>query len=195
MLHNPDTKVHGANMGPIWGRHDPGGPHVGPMNPAFWEPLRHWYICQSKMSPCPSPFMVLQNLVSLKLDLDVLHFEIAKKENKLYFAFTKCIPYLTLRGYLYGVYTYWELLNIDPVYNRIMLTMTYWTGLYKTRPFLHIISVPWQSMSVITTARWHYVSVMIWNQWWQRCTLQQAIITLAADNINAIDHITSMLHD
>ena len=23
----PDSKVHGANMGPIWGRHDPGGPH------------------------------------------------------------------------------------------------------------------------------------------------------------------------
>ena len=26
----PDSKVHGANMGPIWGRQDPGGPHVGP---------------------------------------------------------------------------------------------------------------------------------------------------------------------
>ena len=24
-------------MGPIWGRQDPGGPHVGPMNFAFWE--------------------------------------------------------------------------------------------------------------------------------------------------------------
>ena len=29
---SPDSKVHGANMGPIWGRQDPGGPHVGPMN-------------------------------------------------------------------------------------------------------------------------------------------------------------------
>ena len=28
----PDSKVHGANMGPIWGRQDPGGPHVDPMN-------------------------------------------------------------------------------------------------------------------------------------------------------------------
>ena len=27
----PDNKVHGANMGPIWGRQDPGGPHVGPI--------------------------------------------------------------------------------------------------------------------------------------------------------------------
>ena len=26
----------GANMGPIWGRQDPGGPHVGPMNLAIW---------------------------------------------------------------------------------------------------------------------------------------------------------------
>ena len=33
---DPDNKVHGANMGPIWGRQDPGGPHVGPMNLAIW---------------------------------------------------------------------------------------------------------------------------------------------------------------
>ena len=32
----PDSKVHGANMGPICGRQDPGGPHVGPMNLAIW---------------------------------------------------------------------------------------------------------------------------------------------------------------
>ena len=32
----PDSKVHGANMGLIWGRQDPGGPHVGPMNFAIW---------------------------------------------------------------------------------------------------------------------------------------------------------------
>ena len=29
---NTHSKVHGANMGPIWGRQDPGGPNVGPMN-------------------------------------------------------------------------------------------------------------------------------------------------------------------
>ena len=37
-IDNPDSKVHGASMGPIWGRQDPGGPHVGPMNFAIWEP-------------------------------------------------------------------------------------------------------------------------------------------------------------
>ena len=33
----PDSKVHGANMEPIWGRQDPGGLHVGPMNFAIWD--------------------------------------------------------------------------------------------------------------------------------------------------------------
>ena len=33
----PDSKVHGANVGPTWSRHDPGGPHVGHMNFAIWD--------------------------------------------------------------------------------------------------------------------------------------------------------------
>ena len=33
---SPDSKVHGANMGLIWGRQDPDGPHVDPMNFAIW---------------------------------------------------------------------------------------------------------------------------------------------------------------
>ena len=33
----PDSKVHVANMGPIWGQQDPGGPHVGPRNFAIWD--------------------------------------------------------------------------------------------------------------------------------------------------------------
>ena len=35
----PLTKVHEANMGPIWGRQDPGGSHVGPMNFDIWVGL------------------------------------------------------------------------------------------------------------------------------------------------------------
>ena len=31
----PDSKVRGANMGPIWGQQGPGGPHDGPMNLAI----------------------------------------------------------------------------------------------------------------------------------------------------------------
>ena len=33
---HPDSKVHGANKGPIWGRQDPCGPHVDPMILAIW---------------------------------------------------------------------------------------------------------------------------------------------------------------
>ena len=32
----PNSKVHESDMGPILGRQDPGGPHVGPMNFAIW---------------------------------------------------------------------------------------------------------------------------------------------------------------
>ena len=31
----PDSKVHGANMGPTWGLSAPDGPNVGPMNLAI----------------------------------------------------------------------------------------------------------------------------------------------------------------
>ena len=33
----PDSKVQWANMEPIWGRQDPDGPHVGPINFAIWN--------------------------------------------------------------------------------------------------------------------------------------------------------------
>ena len=39
----PDSKVHGANMGPIWGWQDPGGPHDGPMNFAIWVVTYQFY--------------------------------------------------------------------------------------------------------------------------------------------------------
>ena len=37
----PDSKVHRADMEPIWGRQDPGGPHVDLMNFVIWL---HLYI-------------------------------------------------------------------------------------------------------------------------------------------------------
>ena len=36
---NNINKVHGANTGPIWGRQEPGGPHVGTMNLAIWDSM------------------------------------------------------------------------------------------------------------------------------------------------------------
>ena len=43
---NPDSKVHGANMGPTWVLSAPDdGPHAGPMNLANREYLNgsHWF--------------------------------------------------------------------------------------------------------------------------------------------------------
>ena len=37
--HVPDSKVHGANMGPTWVLSAPDGPHVGPMNLAIRDSL------------------------------------------------------------------------------------------------------------------------------------------------------------
>ena len=36
----PNSKVHGANMGPTWGRQDPGGPQVGHVDPAVWDSVK-----------------------------------------------------------------------------------------------------------------------------------------------------------
>ena len=36
-IYSPDSKVHGANMGPTWVLLAPDGPHVGPINFAIWE--------------------------------------------------------------------------------------------------------------------------------------------------------------
>ena len=40
----PHSKVHGANMGPIWGRQDPGGSHVGHRDLAIWDRIMSLYI-------------------------------------------------------------------------------------------------------------------------------------------------------
>ena len=45
----PDSKVYGANMGPTWGRQDPGGPHDEPCylgcypDGHCWDLIVHWY--------------------------------------------------------------------------------------------------------------------------------------------------------
>ena len=44
----PDSKVHGVNMRPIWGRQDPGVPHVGPIN--FVILVTQWNITIESMS-------------------------------------------------------------------------------------------------------------------------------------------------
>ena len=54
-----DSKVHGANMGPIWGRQDPIGSHFGPMNFAIW-------VCVYK------PLFSMENIIRKPPFFDVL---------------------------------------------------------------------------------------------------------------------------
>ena len=64
----PDSKVHGANMGPIWGRQDPGGPHVGPMSFAIWDAFRLLMTrsCSLQFYDCPGDSEVsLKDMVEL----------------------------------------------------------------------------------------------------------------------------------
>ena len=46
--HTPDSKVHVANMGPIWVLSAPGGPHVGPMSLAIRDHMSESSIAKIK---------------------------------------------------------------------------------------------------------------------------------------------------
>ena len=59
----PDSKVHGANTGPIWDQQDPGGPRVVPMDPVIWDvtflqSVSHLMIAWGHISnKSPQPFI------------------------------------------------------------------------------------------------------------------------------------------
>ena len=53
----PDSKAHGANMGPIRDRQDPGGPHVVPTNLAIWDSLTKISFCLGQGILYPSTFI------------------------------------------------------------------------------------------------------------------------------------------
>ena len=63
----PDSKAHVTNMGPIWGRQEPGGPHVGPVNFAIWVPryklksLRKLNISRRLINYCANYFILTFN--------------------------------------------------------------------------------------------------------------------------------------
>ena len=64
-LSYPDSKVHGANMEPIWGQQDPDGSHVGLMKFAVWVLLLPCYkffypVLYFPLSPHPLSFTFLE---------------------------------------------------------------------------------------------------------------------------------------
>ena len=64
-----DCKVHVANMGPIWGRQDPCGPHVGSINFVIWVFLNEFNHFNVNFSPNRNPQMKLRSYLRWKLAL------------------------------------------------------------------------------------------------------------------------------
>ena len=82
----PDSKVHEANMVPIWGRQDPGGPRVGPMNLAIWvKLLRHLtkYLPQ-KCNDAELPYDSERYELGWERPTNALHSCRGCKSNKLF---------------------------------------------------------------------------------------------------------------
>ena len=61
---NPDSKVHGVNMRPIWGWQDPGGPHGCPMHFAIWE----CKMFHNRQAPLLSTHLPLDKMAAILAD-------------------------------------------------------------------------------------------------------------------------------
>ena len=103
---SPDSKVRGANMEPIWGRQDPGGPHVGHMSLAIWEafwkcPLLNGNCCYL-CSNFPVPKGQLDNISD---NLSMIYLPINIKTHIYMHIFIICISICELikpyRQYIY----------------------------------------------------------------------------------------------
>ena len=76
---NPDSKVHGANMGPSWDLLAPDGPHVIPMNLDIWEPFQrldvvYFYIKWTPTVCLPSDSVQREDVIGLEHLHDLIHF-------------------------------------------------------------------------------------------------------------------------
>ena len=92
---NPDSKVHGANMGPIWDRQDPGGPHVGPMNFAIWELIKSWqYFGPSTVSRITFFFFIFWAAWLLCCPLLLMQFLLGHEKHLTYWwRFALCVSF------------------------------------------------------------------------------------------------------
>ena len=108
--HSPDSKLHGANMGPIWGRQDPGGPHIGPMNFTIWElatkSVETMWRCSSIPSGCnyqKHMYVVLWiKSINLLFPFNVCLFYESRLEKLIFKSFGR-IMYSIMRRFLYQV--------------------------------------------------------------------------------------------
>ena len=91
----PDSKVHGANMGPIWGRQDPGGSRVGPMNLAIWGVIKFrvvsrrisflWSVIWISIQTQPKHELYIDKTTFVSIRIrNIMLFRMAWAENDIY---------------------------------------------------------------------------------------------------------------
>ena len=88
-----DSKVHVANMGPIWGQQDPGGTHFGPMNLISAEFSRSQFLLsQNKQSRLRYAlvmddidiFLLRRTLLHCRQDTSIVIFVVADGYESIY---------------------------------------------------------------------------------------------------------------
>ena len=75
----PDSKVHGANMGPIWAWQYPDGPHVGPMSLAIWGGSKK-YILPSNPLQLPNRTIIAVLTVKFQNDWTTEKYVMGKRD-------------------------------------------------------------------------------------------------------------------
>ena len=75
LFHIRDSKVHGANMGPIWVLSAPDGPHVDPLNLAIRDGCPWWilYILYGQYHGCWYPGEVRSHVINSQ-GVDPVHY-------------------------------------------------------------------------------------------------------------------------
>ena len=63
-----DNNIHGVNMGPTWDLSAPDGPHVGPMNLAFWGYIKEASVASVKLIEAEWRIYASVNLVIIDSD-------------------------------------------------------------------------------------------------------------------------------
>ena len=99
-VHNsPDGKVNGANMGPIWGRQDPGGPHVGPMTFAIWVIETEWCTNYTSHQNVPSLIQIMSCRMYLNQCWPIVSWAISTNVSEISIK----IPIVIFRNALWNV--------------------------------------------------------------------------------------------
>ena len=91
-------------MGAIWGRQNPGGPHVGPMNLAIWGHyvLRHFWKKKRKMTVSKFDMVKIVFVMSILVftNVQILHFALYLF-NFVLSAYIDDVLHITLNTYIF----------------------------------------------------------------------------------------------